>query len=152
MIYTTLTKKAMKIAYKAHHGQVDAGGDPYVFHAFHLAEQMQEETTVCAALLHDVLEDTEMTLEELQKDFPQEVTEIVSLLTREPKEDYFDYIRRIQGHSGATTVKLADLNHNSDMSRLAGAESVSEKRKDAWREKYERARVILTEDKPKDSD
>ena len=82
MIYTTLTKKAMKIAYQAHHGQVDAGGDPYVFHAFHLAEQMEDEITVCAALLHDVLEDTEMTLEELQQEFPREVTEIVRQIYR----------------------------------------------------------------------
>lgn len=147
MIYTTLTKKAMKIAYQAHHGQVDAGGDPYVFHAFHLAEQMEDEITVCAALLHDVLEDTEMTLEELQQEFPREVTEIVRLLTRVPKEDYFKYIRRIQEHPSAKIVKLADLEHNSDMSRLTGADSVTEERKEAWRAKYEKARMILTEDK-----
>ena len=65
MIYTPLTVKAMNIAYQAHHGQNDKCGCPYVFHPFHLAEQMQDEYTTCAALLHDVVEDTEMTIEQL---------------------------------------------------------------------------------------
>ena len=53
MIYTELTKKAMKIAYDAHHGQLDKGGLPYVFHPWHLAEQMDDEISTIAALLHD---------------------------------------------------------------------------------------------------
>ena len=65
MIYTEWTKKAMKLAYKAHHGQVDKGGMPYVFHPFHLAEQMDDEISTVAALLHDVVEDTDWTLEAL---------------------------------------------------------------------------------------
>ena len=54
MIYTALTKKAMKVAYEAHHGQTDRSGTPYIFHPFHVAEQMDDELSVCAALLHDV--------------------------------------------------------------------------------------------------
>ena len=53
MIYTHLTNEAMKLAYKAHHGQVDKGGIPYIFHPYHLAEQMPDEYTTCVALLHD---------------------------------------------------------------------------------------------------
>ncbi len=146
MIYTPLTKKAMEIAYQAHHGQKDAGGVPYVFHAIHLAEQMKDEITTCAALLHDVVEDTNITLEMLQKDFPKEVIELVSLLTHIPGEDYFDYIRKIQKNHGATLIKLADLAHNSDESRLSGSSSVSEEKKKAWRIKYEKARRILNEE------
>ena len=63
MIYTALTNKAMKLAYTAHHGQTDTGGLPYIFHPFHLAEQMTDEITVCVALLHDVVEDTPVTLD-----------------------------------------------------------------------------------------
>jgi (p)ppGpp synthase/HD superfamily hydrolase len=148
LIYTPLTKKAMEIAYQAHHGQRDAGGVPYVFHAIHVAEQMQEEITVCAALLHDVVEDTEVTLELLQQEFPKEVTSLVALLTHDPKEDYFDYIRRIRDNDRAKLIKLADLAHNSDRSRLEGGSSVSEKKKELWRIKYEKARSILTEGEP----
>ena len=66
MIYTSLTCEAMKIAYRAHHGQTDKAGLPYVVHPFHLAEQMEDEYSVCVALLHDVVEDTDVTLEELR--------------------------------------------------------------------------------------
>ena len=63
MIYTPLTMKAMKFAYDAHHGQVDAGGVPYVLHPVHLAEQMEDEVSACVALLHDIVEDTDTTIE-----------------------------------------------------------------------------------------
>lgn len=145
MIYTPLTKKAMEIAYQAHQGQKDAGGVPYIFHAAHLAEQMEEETTTCAALLHDVVEDTDITLEMLQQEFPKEVTDLVSLLTHNPEEDYFDYIRKIQRNRAATIIKLADLAHNSDESRLDGSSSATEEKKAAWRKKYGKAKEILTD-------
>ena len=83
MIYSPLTKKAMRVAYDAHHGQVDKSGLPYVFHPYHLAEQMADEITVCAALLHDVVEDTAITIEELEAEFPIVVTDAVKLLTRD---------------------------------------------------------------------
>lgn len=147
-MYTPLTKKAMETAYEAHHGQKDAGGVPYVFHAIHLAEQMEEEITTCAALLHDVVEDTDITLELLQQEFPKEVTDLVALLTHDPKEDYFDYIRKIQKNHDATIIKLADLAHNSDESRLAGSCSITEEKKAAWRRKYAKAKKILAANVP----
>ena len=61
MIYTALTKKAMRIAFDAHKEQTDKTGLPYIFHPFHLAEQMLDEVSTCAALLHDVIEDSSMT-------------------------------------------------------------------------------------------
>ena len=70
MIYTELTIKAMVLAYNAHHGQFDKGGVPYIFHPIHLAEEMEEEYATCVALLHDTVEDTAVTLEELSRDFP----------------------------------------------------------------------------------
>ena len=62
MVYTPLTIKAMKLAYAAHHGQTDKSGVPYIFHPYHVAEQMTDEFTTCVALLHDVVEDTGLTL------------------------------------------------------------------------------------------
>lgn len=121
MIYTPLTKKALKIAYQAHHGQLDRNGLPYIFHPFHLAEQMEDEVSAAAALLHDVIEDTDWTENKLRKaGFPPEVLELVSLLTHDETVPYMEYIRAIaDSHNpAAKKIKLADLEHNSDLSRL----------------------------------
>lgn len=143
MIYTELTKKAMKIAYNAHHGQLDKGGMPYIFHPFHLAEQMNDEYTVCAALLHDVAEDTDVTLDELAEIFPAEIINALRLLTHSDSEDYFDYVRMIKQDPIAAAVKLADLRHNSDVSRLNGEFTCSAEKR---LKKYAEAIKLLTED------
>ena len=96
MIYTSMTIKAMKLAYKAHEGQVDRSGVPYIFHPIHLAEQMDEEISCTVALLHDVVEDTEVTLAELEQAFPPAVTEAVCLLTHDKSVDYYDYVRNLK--------------------------------------------------------
>ena len=145
MVYTELTKKAMCIAYGAHHGQTDKSGVPYVFHPLHLAESMDDEISCCAALLHDVVEDTSVSLEELARHFPAEVVEAVALLTHEEDVDYFDYVRRIKGNPIAKKVKLADLAHNSDASRFAGV-PVPEGQIGRLRSKYTKAKAILLEE------
>ena len=144
MIYTPLTMKAMKLAYEAHHGQLDYNGMPYVFHPYHLAEQMTDEITTCAALLHDVVEDTDWTLEQLAEAFPPEVVQAVALLTHDDGTDYFDYVRRIRENPIAKAVKLADLAHNSDQTRCIGS-GLSDEQLARWREKYSRAKEILCE-------
>ncbi len=143
MIYTKLTQKAMQIAYYAHHGQFDCNGMPYVFHPVHLAEQMDDEYSCCVALLHDVVEDTSVTLEELSKDFPLMVIEALKLLTHEKGTDYFDYVRRIKDNPLAKKVKLADLEHNMDRSRIVDENAVSEEKLRQWDEKYSKAKDIL---------
>ena len=91
MLYTELTKKAMKIAFEAHKEQVDKSGLPYIFHPFHLAEQMRTEETVCAALLHDVAEDTDITLEDLRtQGFPERVIGALTLLTHDDAVPYME--------------------------------------------------------------
>ena len=142
MIYTPLTNKAMKIAYHAHHGQFDYNGIPYIYHPIHLAEQMDNEYSCCVALLHDTVEDTAVTLEELKKDFPSEITDAVALLTHIDEVDYFDYVRTIKDNPIAKKVKLADLTHNSDQSRCIGSDLTSE-RLEFWKNKYQKAREIL---------
>ena len=106
MIYTPLTVKAMKLAYEAHIGQYDKSGVPYIFHPFHLAEQMSDEFSVCAALLHDTVEDTSVTIEQLEKEFPREVTDAVKLLTHSHDEDYFSYVITISFNRTAGIVFL----------------------------------------------
>lgn len=140
MIYTHLTNEAMKLAYTAHHGQMDKSGIPYIFHPIHLAEQMQDEYTTCVALLHDVVEDTSVTLEELAETFPKEVVEAVALMTHKDGEPYLDYVERIKENPIARTVKLADLQHNSDQTRLENADAATLAR---YRDKYSKAFEIL---------
>lgn len=142
MIYTILTKKAMNLAYEAHHGQLDKSGTPYIFHPIHLAEQMEDEYSCCAALLHDVVEDTAVTLEDLRKDFPEEVVEAVRLLTHEKSVPDEEYLLAIRENPIARKVKLADNAHNADQTRSVGAD-IPEEKLARWRVKYARARAIL---------
>ena len=119
MIYTPLTKKAMIIAFNAHKDQLDKSGIPYIYHPVHLAEQMDDEESTCAALLHDVVEDTEMTFDDLTREgFPESVIEALKLLTHAEGVPYMDYIALAKQNPIAKKVKLADLKHNSDLSRL----------------------------------
>lgn len=142
MIYTEMTAKALKIAYSAHLGQMDYNGIPYIFHPFHLAEQMDDEISCTVALLHDVVEDTAITFDDLSQEFPAQVVELVRLLTHGEDEDYFAYIERIKTNPIATRVKLADLAHNSDESRNVGTKLPVEKLL-YWKEKYAKARDLL---------
>lgn len=142
MIYTALTNKALRIAYDAHVGQLDKCGAPYIAHPLHVAEQMDDEASTCVALLHDVVEDSDVTLDDLAREFPAEVVEGVRLMTHDPDVDYLDYVRAIKGHPLAEKVKLADLAHNADMTRFAGKDIPAEKI-DRYRRKYAAARDIL---------
>ena len=120
MIYTESTKRAMEICFEAHKKQVDKSGIPYVFHPFHLAEQMTTEETIIVALLHDVVEDSDTTFEDLEKEgFDKSIIDAVKLLTHKDKSvKYEDYVRKIKENPIAKAVKLADLMHNSDITRL----------------------------------
>jgi (p)ppGpp synthase/HD superfamily hydrolase len=121
MIYTEKTKKAMQVSYSAHKDQVDKAGTPYIFHPIHVAEQMEDETTVCVALLHDVVEDTEMTFEQLlHEGFPGEVVDALRVLTHDLGVPYMEYIEQIKESRNrhAIAVKCADLVHNSDLTRF----------------------------------
>lgn len=142
MIYTNLTKKALKLCFESHKEQVDKSGMPYVFHPFHLAEQMTDEATTVVALLHDVVEDTDTTFEDLEKQgFGEEIISALKLLTHNDDTPYMDYVAKIKNNKIATAVKLADLKHNSDLSRLDIVDEKALKRK----EKYEKAIKLLEE-------
>ena len=140
MIYTQLTNRAMQIAYEAHHGQVDKCGMPYIFHPYHLAEQMEDEYAVCVALLHDVLEDTDFPREILEKEFPIAVMEAVDLLTHKEGVPYLEYVEKLKDNPLARTVKLADLTHNCDSTRLHLEGEAAQRRLE---EKYYKSFEIL---------
>ena len=144
MIYTELTNKAMCLAYSAHHGQSDKNGIPYLFHPIHVAEQMEDEVSCCAALLHDVAEDTAVTMDELAREFPPEVIAVLKLLTHKDGVDYFDYVRAITANPVAVKLKLADLAHNSDQTRCVGSGLTAEQLA-FWQQKYQKAKEILSE-------
>ena len=142
MIYTALTKKALQIMFDAHKDQLDRAGAPYVFHPFHLAEQMPDEVSVAAALLHDVVEDTAITFDALaMQGISDEVIGILRLLTHDPAVPYMEYVQKIKwsGNLRAIQIKLADLNHNADPTRLHEVTPEDLKRF----QKYEAARRLL---------
>lgn len=142
MIYTELTKKALKLCFEAHKEQVDKTDIPYVFHPFHLAEQMDDEISTVCALLHDVIEDTDYTLSDLgNMGFPQEVLSVLELLTHDDAVPYMDYVKAIASNPIAKKVKIADLMHNSDLSRLSVIDEKAQKRY----EKYKAALKLLSE-------
>ena len=140
MIYTELTKKAMLTAFGAHMTQKDKNGVPYIFHPAHVAESMTDEKTCCVALLHDTVEDTDITVGDIRADFGDEIADAVALLTHEDGTDYFEYVRKIKENPIAAAVKLSDLRHNSDLSRLHEVTEKDVKR----RKKYLTAIKILT--------
>ena len=143
MLYTNLTKKAMRIAFEAHREQTDKNGMPYIFHPIHLAEQMETEETICVALLHDVVEDTPITLADLQKEgFPKEILDAIAMMTHDDAVPYMDYVREIGKNPIAAAVKLADLKHNSDLTRLDTVDEKALKRA----EKYRKAIELLSND------
>ncbi len=118
MINTKLTRLASKIAYRAHEGQEDKAGVPYIFHPIHIAEQMDTEASCIVALLHDVVEDSDITIDYLSQYFSEEVMVALKILTKNENDDYVEYIKRIKTNKLATKVKLKDLEHNSDLTRL----------------------------------
>ena len=140
MIYTDKTKNAMKLCFEAHKDQVDKSGMPYVFHPFHVAEQMKDEVTTIVALLHDVVEDTKYTLDDIAaRGFGQDVVDALALMTHDKNVPYLEYVAKLKNNPVARAVKLADLAHNSDPTRL---DVIDEKAKERF-DKYKKAIAIL---------
>ncbi|WP_442759840.1 HD domain-containing protein [Enterococcus italicus] len=131
-----LYDKALVIAEKAHKGQVDKAGKDYIEHPLFVASLVNSEEEKATALLHDVIEDSSYTFDDLlNAGIPTDVVEAVSLLTKPRDVSYQVYLDGIKKNHIARIVKLADLTHNSDLSRLP---DISEK--DIERqEKYKRA-------------
>ena len=130
------SEKAYKIAKKAHLGQVDKAGEDYIKHPEKVASFVKTDEEKAVAYLHDVIEDTELTLENLYEyDFSKEVIEAVDIITKKRGEDYQSYLNSVKKNKLARAVKLADLRHNSNLTRLTKVTEKDIERK----EKYQKA-------------
>jgi len=129
-------ERAIAIAAEAHAGQKDRAGAPYILHPIRLMIQMDSEDAMMAAVLHDVVENSVWTLDDLRKEgFSNEVLNAVDSLTHRDKEgeNYWDYIQRAKSDPIAIKVKLADLEDNLNPDRLNAVTEKDEKRFDRYR-------------------
>jgi conserved hypothetical protein len=116
-----MINRALKIACKAHNGQVDKGGNPYIFHPIRVALNCNTQQEKIVALLHDVVEDTPITIEDLRMaGFANDIIDAVKCLTKTEEEGYKDFIKRVSANKIATQVKIQDLKDNMDITRLNG--------------------------------
>lgn len=133
--------KAFRIAAKAHKGQKDKAGKAYIFHPLHVAAHTKGRKAKTVALLHDVVEDSDITLDDLKKaGFNDEIVEAVAAITKIKGEAYGLYLKRVKSNKIARAVKLADLAHNSDLNRLKSITAKDEARK----KRYTKAIEYLT--------
>lgn len=137
----TQAEIAEAIARKAHAGQVDKAGKPYIEHPAHVAASVEGDKAKAVAWLHDVVEDTDTTFDNLAaQGIDDEVIEALRLLTHDKVVPYMDYVAKVKTNELARTVKLADLAHNSDLSRLPTVTDTDLKRV----EKYRAAIALLS--------
>lgn len=128
--------KAILIATQAHDGQLDKGNHPYILHPLRLLTRASTDKVRIVAVLHDVVEDTDITLEQLRDEgFDEEIVEALDCLSRRQHETYDEFIERIQPNALARAVKLLDLEDNCDVSRIADPSEEDYKRI----EKYQHA-------------
>ena len=136
--------KACELAKKAHANQKDKGGDEYYNHPCRVALRLyiyglktadEMMDALCAAMLHDVVEDTSVTIEELEQQFPENVVDAIRILTKNKGEDYDDYIAKIvaSGNEIAMSVKASDLRDNMDLSRIPEPTAEDKARSDKYR-------------------
>jgi len=135
-------EQAISIASLAHEGQLDKGGEPYILHPLRVMMHFKDERQRIVAVLHDVIEDTDITIQDLSdQGLSYELIKIILTLTRREDESYDEYLNRICYSRFAIKVKLADLEDNMDMSRIKNPTE-----KDCQRlAKYSIARSILTD-------
>ena len=140
MLYTEKTKAAMKLSFEAHKDQLDKSGLPYVYHPLLVAEQVRTEDEICVALLHDVMEDSDFTADDIRTaGMDERIVEALLLMTHDASDDYMEYVTQLAGNPLARKVKMADLRHNMDITRLDSVTEADEQR----REKYAKAYALL---------
>ncbi|MFA4080450.1 HD domain-containing protein [Mycobacteroides salmoniphilum] len=138
-----IVEKARRLAEEAHAGQTDKAGEPYIGHVSRVAASVvpQEPAFIAAALLHDVVEDSRVSLDDIAaQGFPLDVVTAVGLLTREKQVDAEEYYRRIRSDPIALAVKLSDIADNADPARLAKLDTPTRERLIA---KYRNALLAL---------
>ena len=132
----SMLELALSITTEAHRGQFDKSGIDYIEHPIFVASQVDSEEEKAVALLHDVFEDSSVTAEELlNAGLPETVVTAVQILSKKKGQDYQTYLKAVKSNPLARAVKLADLKHNSDLSRL---ETITDKDLERL-EKYKKA-------------
>lgn len=130
---------ALLLAVQAHRGQMDKAGKPYILHPIRVMMRMESDLDRTVAILHDVVEDTDITLESLRRQgYPQEAIEAIERLTRRDGESYDAYLSRVETNEIARRVKMADLEDNMDWRRLAGRTEQDQRRMERYRRALER--------------
>ncbi len=126
--------KALQLAKEAHKNQFDKAGKPYLEHLLTVANGLSNDTEKVVALLHDIVEDTEYTLNDLRlKGFPEDVVMAVDSITKRNGESYDNYLHRVSQNPIATHVKLVDLAHNMDLERLSIITEKDKKRAEKYK-------------------
>jgi (p)ppGpp synthase/HD superfamily hydrolase len=129
---------AIWIALNAHEGKLDKAGNPYVMHPLRVAIKLNDEDEIIAAFLHDVVEDSDITINDLKKSgFNDNIIKIVQLMTKNDDDNYDDYISRIKEFAPAVRVKLADLEDNMNLMRIKKPEPEDYKRIEKYKKAYE---------------
>ncbi len=133
--------RAIELAKQHHEGQTDKAGKPYIEHPLRVMNQVESEEEKIVAVLHDIVEDTNISLNDLRNEgFSEEVVSAVECLTKQDGENYDSYIERISFNPLAVKIKLADLEDNRDLTRLPEVTDKDLKRI----EKYDKALKKLT--------
>jgi (p)ppGpp synthase/HD superfamily hydrolase len=136
-------ERALQIAVQAHAGQADKSGAAYIFHPIRVMTRCTSPEAQIVGLLHDVVEDTPVTFEELEGEgFSKTVMEALRLLTHDSQVPYEDYIREIKSNAIATEAKLGDLQDNMDLRRL---QEVDEKAVARFKRYLAAYRLLCTE-------
>ena len=128
---------AEKYAEIRHRGQVDRAGRPYIEHPRAVAAMVQGEDEKVVAFLHDTVEDTEATVKEIREIFGDWIGDAVECMTHMPGVPYMEYVAGIKGNELARKVKLADLSHNMDLSRLPVVNEEDRKRVEKYKAAYD---------------
>jgi len=136
--------KAIQIASAAHLGQLDLGGEVYILHPIRVMQSVTTKDEKIVAILHDVIEDTDITLDYLKLEgFSIDIIEALEAITRVYKEPYQSYIKRVMKNPLALKVKVADLKDNLDMTRLIMVTEKDVKRAGKYVETYNHLKEML---------
>lgn len=128
---------AKRFAAKAHEGQKDKAGEPYINHPTKVAGMVDTYEEKIVAYLHDTVEDTDVTIEKIEELFGTKVAGAVSCLTHKKQKDYYEYIESLFGNKTAIKVKIADLTHNMDITRIPNPKEQDYQRVEKYKKVYE---------------
>jgi (p)ppGpp synthase/HD superfamily hydrolase len=143
--WMSLLEDAITIAVEAHIGQKDKAGWPYMLHPLRMMCRMDSVPEKIVAVLHDVVEDTSWTLDQLRlRGFPEEIVSAIDCVTKREGEAYPDFVERTATNPLARAVKLADLEDNMDIRRMEEVKAKDQERLTKYLTAYRRLKSNVT--------